>query len=352
MKRIVSLLIVFAIIVSFCACGEGENAPTTMNSDIQDGTRGELIETIKDDITNSTNKQPSISTKDETIPEPTSISDIWDGVEIDEYFKFNYGSYDDYLSPKELADVVNMAAEMSAKPSKAVSKKMVLIHQTITTFDSETKKTFLVTTDGEIIREYAPVEFNGDYLHTAPYTREFFGNYIVGFELFSEGGTFIKKLDLIGPIHDLVVLDDETYLISYVSKGHNTLYFLFPDGSSQEWYFKRDTSPWPDTPMTYGEIASLPVDSREDGMSIGYMSEGLMGVHYVRGWDHYLFYYNEKGEQVINLSHTETPYKVYELGCFKDGQAEIKLVGVDEKTYVAVINTAGEFVGNPCLIND
>lgn len=349
MKKTITFLVVLTIL-SFTSCSTPANnqsdEPTIVS--IAQSTSESTVAT-----TSTPTPEPSTISTDELIAEPIQEPDIWAGIEIDEYFKLNYDSYDDYLSPHELVDIIELAAEIGAKPKRAISKKMVLIHQTLTTFDSETKKTLLITTDGEIIREYPPEEFNGDYYHSTPYNCEFHGNYIVGNELFTEDGTFIKTLDLIGEIHDSIVIGDETYLISYIDNGYIFFYFLYPDGSAQEWDFKAFFPPhWLCTSMEYGEVASLPVDYTEDCISIGYMSDGLMGVHYVSSLKHYLFYFNKKGELVINLSHDQTPYKVYELGCFKDGEAEIKLIGMDNKNYVAVINTAGEFIGDPCIIDN
>ena len=59
------------------------------------------------------------------------------------------------------------------------------------------------------------------------------------------------------------------------------------------------------------------------------------------------YYYNTKGEVVIDLSTQAVNYEVTKLSDFSNGQARIEFIGANGKNYYVNIDKTGDFIGEP-----
>lgn len=279
------------------------------------------------------------STPEATTTEPAESNPFAQSDIPEEWITTYWDSFADYYSPNQYLDLCNIMNGMSAKPERAVNSSLFLAIQDLSTYNSVDKKTLLLNTSGEVIREYDP-NFESDAWVFVPSSYRI-GDYSIvskdkHFEkdVFNDSGEFIGSFDVHDGSVDIVFdIGDGYYVFAPVEKGGYSLQLINPNG--EVFYVKAGR----DTP-TY-------VDFENGAIAVGNLSEKVFSVRFDSIGNTYAYYFDVTGEVAIDLSANITNFKVTEMGEFKNEQATIYFTGIDNHKYSGIIDKTGAFIEEP-----
>ena len=251
-----------------------------------------------------------------------------------------------YMSIDEYASLCDTTLSCSIELKEAINQNLFFAIRDLSTYNTIDKNMVLVNSSGEILREYENMEDYEEELLLFPEhyqiadfifvstkqndNRDVFdleGNYMGTFEV--ESG-FESSAYSVG---------NGYYLFMVTHQGYYHIYILQPNGATYPLKF-------PGNKPAYGTSAYNMFANAVFHTSV---NEGLFPVCYEYDEEIYAFYFDVMGERAIDLSENVSGFKVSELGDYVDGQAVIRFVGADGKSYVAAIDSFGSFIEEPTV---
>ncbi len=267
----------------------------------------------------------------------TTEIDPLENYTISENAKSAYGdSFNEYYSPEEYVKLISELAvvtnEESIEPVYAINDKLFFVKRTIETYDEFEEAIAIVDVNGNFVTGWN-IKWDDYYIKYNSKCGDYF---------FVRTETGLYSTDL----YDIV--NQEGQVIANVS---GTGYWvdldkhcvLFPQGNGSAYIVN-----------SKGDVCELQQKSVGfnfglycDGFEIGKLNDGVFSV-YKEGINHTIaYYYNEKGEAVIDLCDNAVPYKITKLYDFSAGKARIEFIGVAGGAYYGYIDKTGSFVDEP-----
>ena len=155
------------------------------------------------------------------------------------------------------------------------------------------------------------------------------------YDVINKNGEIITSLSCKEYVHDI----GEGYV--FFSHGNDWGHIMTPEGLVVD---LQAASVWPSYCLFNGEL--------EDDDEIGRVKEGLFYGFSAGNLNTVAYYYNTRGEVVIDLSTQAVNFKVTKLSDFCDGQARIEFTGANYKRYYAFIDKTGAFIDEPIEISE
>lgn len=302
----------------------------------------------------SNSAQQATGQESQEAEEPVDVFANYDITDVQKYI-YESHNFGDVFTPEEYVKFCGVLTEMSAEPYYAINKNLVSVKQTIATYNTKEEKYLLIDASGNVIIDYG----DNSWVVDGAFNNIRFGDYIFittngnprKYDIINDNGDLINTIKFSdNDIPELIWDFGNGYFIfatvRSVSSNSYDLYILHPDGQ----YYPATVHP----PRYFSANIDLDVENSIYSLdaTFGNISEGMYSVCYEylnNGKNTCAYYCNVNGEIVLNLSSDEMNFYVTELGDFSNGKAEIKFVGMDDKNYVATINTNGEFITEPTL---
>lgn len=266
--------------------------------------------------------------------EKTDTTEVFNGYDIPEDLAERYfDRFQPFFSVEEYVELCNIATAISATPEWPLNKHLFSVYQKNTTYDTNEDRFLLLDTSGNIVKDYG--EENWAAVGKPDYVGEYSfipnTNDLDGHDIYNSKGEFVGTFDDDGQINEMAALGDEYYI--FYTSGNGTYYMnvLHPNGECYFIHVPRDLWPIAGEEIQIGTLCDGLFSMRYD-----LMTSGACG-----------FYFDAYGEKIIDLSFETRNFNIYELGDFKDGQAEIKFIGADDKNYTGIIDKNGNFVTEP-----
>lgn len=250
-------------------------------------------------------------------------------------------SFNGYYTPKEYVDLISnlitLTNEESIEPVYAINDNLLFVKRTIDTYDKFEESIAIVDINGNFITDWNTnwkdydIQFRtkcGDYFFII--TKGHIYNYF-DCDVVNQQGKVIANVYCKENRYDL----GEGYV--FFSLGADLGHIMNSKGEVIELQYKSVIP-------SYGEKAA---GALEDGDEIGKISEGLFYGFSKGNINTVAYYYNTKGEVVIDLSTQAVNYEVTKLSDFSNGQARIEFIGANGKNYYVNIDKTGTFIGDP-----
>lgn len=315
MKKILAITVVALLLLSSVGCEKQYSQDVSEQGTNSNHIQDDYLDTEKDPFANST---------------------------ITENSKFAYDlSFKEYYSPEEyvnlISSLITLTNEKSIEPVYAINDKLLFVKRTIDTYDKFEESIAIVDVNGNFTTDWNTnwgdydIQFRakcGDYFFII--TKGYIYNYY-DCDVVNQEGKVISNVHCKENRYDL----GEGYV--FFSLGADFGNIMNNKGEVIELQYK---SVMP----SYGEKAA---GALEDGDEIGKISEGLFYGFSKGNINTVAYYYNTKGEVVIDLSTQAVNYEVTKLSDFSDGQARIEFIGANGKNYYVDIDKTGAFIGEP-----
>ena len=280
-----------------------------------------------------------------TITTPTE-----NDIDIDSYYSVGASSYrfekdffNQYLTAKEYIDICTELKKYNAVPLIALGKSVFVVKQDFSTYDTREINYSIMNSSGKILKDYGNNSWVDKGVRMGDFTFLYTKGNPATFDVVNNQGVVVNTFDnctsnqILEHFYDF---GDGNHLFLTVLSGNYELYLLKPNGEINiiSNYFDLD--------IYYLSLI------KDDAVEIGNICEDKFSFLYSSGGISRAFYFNIDSKRGLDFSSDEKRYKVYELGDFENGQAQIKFTGVDYESYLAVIDAEGNFIGEPKKITN
>lgn len=359
MKKIILLQLVLCLCFCLCACSQNNIAPTVET--ICSSNEGEQTDPIPSNPKETPTNPPVDPPTEATIPQCSDIEKLLEWGFNDHYLD-GYSRDENgnglYMTAEEYRQYCDLLSEKSLMPYDAINGYFIEAYSREETYNSITEHYYIVDFNGEIFKDCG--EFDSAYVQTVgdkivvQFAVGEWDKYNTGiplniwgeYEIWSETGELLNKSDDDIGFDGLTVLSDLGDGNYLCRNSHGKVYqygfYLFTKtGELHELSISIQSTPYI---SNYKDLLGL--------ITVGPISEKYFSLLFEDD-DNYggicAFYFDENGEEKIDLSTSKTNFNVIELGKFENGQAQILFIGIDGKSYKGIIGTDGQFIGEPTV---
>lgn len=277
-----------------------------------------------------------VGCKNQTFQADTE-NEIFANFTISDDSEFAYDlSFEEYFSPEEyvnlISDLISLTKVESLTPVYAINDNLLFVKQTVDTYDKYEESIAILDINGNFVTNWNSnwsahdIQFDskcGDYFFVIT-QRGLYSTH--SYDVVNQNGKVIASVEGTSYRHDL---------------GQGSV--LFPYGNGPAYIINSQGNVFEMQTKSVGFSFGIDLN----GIEIGKIEDGLFYV-FKKGINHIIaYYYNEKGEVVIDLCDNAVPYEITKLSDFSNGKAEIEFVGVNGGAYCGIIDKSGSFVSEP-----